>query len=405
MNSAFFKTLLLLSSMGGDPQAEAEMATKSNQFAFDLYRQLAADAKGQNVFFSPHSIHTALAMTAEGAEGPTLKEMQQVLHLPQDRAAARASYSELLDAINQQGKPYELATANAIWPDLTTPMKPAFPELIDSFYKGGVTPLDYKRSPEPSRETINAWVEKRTHDRIKNLIPKGAIDDLTRLVLTNAIYFKGDWLTAFDSTLTLDQPFILADGQTQTVKLMHTKMGEDQCRYNQTTEAQILELPYQGDELSMVLVLPFPGKMQEVERQLDEAHWAQWTSGLTPTEVNVHLPRFKLEQKFELNEPLKKMGMPTAFDPTGATFPNIFESTEPLYISAVIHQAFVEVKETGTEAAAATAVIIATWDSVDGTQHIVPTFRADHPFLFAIRHKATGAILFMGKMESPQEKR
>jgi serpin B len=401
MYSALFKSLLALSSLTQTPTDKSvDIASANNQFAFDLYHQLATQGAGENLFFSPHSIHTALAMTAEGAKSSTLQEMQETLHLGTDQAATRVAYSDLISQINQGGKPYQLHTANAIFPDRKSAVNPVFADIVQQRYSGRITPMNYREKPEPCRLEINKWVEDKTNDRIKDLLPEGIITTDTRMVLVNAVYFKADWKTAFDPIYTYDGTFTTLAGSQVPTKMMTARMTGSECKYTENGYCQVLELPYAGDELSMVMVLPKPGMEDKMEKSLDAETWRQWTNGLKSEEVIVHMPPFKHETSFLLSDQLKGLGMPTAFT-DHADFSSMFTSL-PVKISEVVHKAFVEVKETGTEAAAATAVVMVEVSSVQvrGTKPI-KVFEAKRPFLYAIRHKESGAILFLGKMERP----
>jgi len=363
----------------------------NNEFALDLYRELK-DSE-ENIFYSPWSLSTALAMTYEGARSRTADEMQEVLHIPEDDENRRGSFKKIQDEINREGKDYELYTANALWPQKDYPFLESYMNVIRTYYDGEVTNLDYITETEKSRQTINSWVEDKTKDKIKDLIPPGVLDPLTRLVLTNAIYFKGVWVKQFNENDTQEQDFLVSPEKTVRVPMMSLTGEEARFNYTETEEVQVLELPYEGEGVSMLVILPKEDTLDSVEESLSMGKLSQWKSNLQEQEVHVFLPRFKLETKYFLPETLKEMGMLTAFT-ENADFSGM-DGTRDLFISNVIHQAFVEVNEEGTEAAAATAVVMARG------RPRYKVFRADHPFIFIIQDKKTGNILFLGRLKDP----
>lgn len=371
---------------------DISVAASANQFCMDLYGRLGR--KHENIFFSPYSIWTALAMTQEGARGETAEEMRQVLHAPDDPELRRAAIKGLLTVINDPAAPYELSTANALWAQRDHAFLREYMDVVKGFYAARVANLDFVSDAEGSRKTINDWVADETRQRIKDLIPQGALTAMTRLVLTNAIYFKGAWLERFEEAQTTEQPFLTGAGDTVSVPMM--VMTEARVRYAETPEAQVIELPYTGDSLAMLLVLPRMRELRPLEAPLDTARLRAWTDGLVFQKVDIFIPRFKLETKYNLNGDLGDMGMELAFSPQ-ADFSGMDGKGE-LFISTVIHQAFVEVNEEGTEAAAATGVMMET---VSARPRI--EFRADHPFVFMILDKRTGAILFMGRLSDPRQ--
>ncbi|ODS41217.1 MAG: hypothetical protein A7315_06850 [Candidatus Altiarchaeales archaeon WOR_SM1_79] len=380
------------SSTANDTQA-TNVITANNKFAFDLYSEFK-DGEG-NIFFSPYSISTALVMTYEGARGKTAEEMQSVLHFPENDNTRRTGFEELRNQINKEDKKYELRTANALWAQKDYKFLENYFNTIGQYYGGKVTNLDFIRDTENSRITINNWVENQTNNKIKNLIPKGVLNGDTRLVLTNAIYFKGTWLNPFDKERTTDADFKVSSDKTVKVQMMRLKREEKIIRFNytETEKLQIIELPYEGDDLSVLIILP-NDNLESLENSLNAEKLNEWRNNLTEEWVDVHIPRFKFETKYFMNENLKEMGMATAFsgdaDFSGMT------GKKDLFISNVIHQAFVEVNEEGTEAAAATAAAM--------DYGMPTTFRADHPFIFIILHKETGNILFMGRVVDPTQK-
>jgi serine protease inhibitor len=335
-----------------------------------------------------------------------LKAMQEKASKKWDQKL-NAEIAKLVTRIKRlDGKinPPKLAVANALWGEQTFPFREDYLDTISASYKtGGLFPIDFAKNPEPSRLHINSWVEEQTNNRIKDLIPKDDINASTKLVLTNAIYFKGNWTNPFDKKMTRTRDFTRNDGsKVQTpimfgslpVKLGRQKIAED-------THVSVAELPYAGDELSMVLITAGRGKpLSTIEKHLSTANLDKWLATLKKghRDIYVSLPRFKMESKYKLNDTLKAMGMPTAFQRGGADFTGLNESYgKELYISFVHHKGFIDVNEAGTEAAAATAVGIAA-------RSMPPSFDGTRPFIYLIRDNATGTILFMGRMMDPTEK-
>lgn len=361
-------------------------------FALDLYGKLKAE-KG-NLFFSPYSISTALAMTYAGARGNTEKEMASALRftLTQERLhPAYASLEKALNTVREKGE-IQLNIANALWPHKDYNFLPEFLKLTEKNYGVLIHSLDYADS-EAARKEINKWVEKETEDKISDLIQPGILSSLTRLVLVNAIYFKGNWMRQFDKNLTEDAPFWISAEKSVKTPMMTQKQ---RFMYGETDDLQILSLPYVVD-LSMTLILPKKRDgLSETENALTTETLEQWTENLGMREVIVFIPKFRLSSGFSLNEMLKSMGMTDAFGEK-ADFSGM-DDGKLLFISDVIHKAYVDVGEEGTEAAAATAVVMRTRSAFRPEP---PTFRADHPFIFLIRDNNTGSILFLGRIEKP----
>jgi len=368
-----------------------DVVSGNTAFALNLYNQLR-HTEG-NLFCSPYSISTALAMTYAGARGRTAQQMAETLHFPLDHARLHPAFADLekrLSAVQSQGN-ILLKVANSLWLQSGYVFLDEFIDLLKECYGTPITPLDFQQI-EASRTKINTWVEERTQDKIKELIKPGHIDALTILVLVNAIYFKGDWAHPFDDNLTKDAPFwISADEKIETPMMSQKgKFG-----FAQRENLQILELPYAGQDLSMVVLLPKEvDGLAVLEDSLTLENLADWTGNLRESEVQVFLPRFKMSSSFELSSTLGSMGMSDAFD-ANADFSGM-DGSRSLFISAVIHKAFVDVNEEGTEAAAATAVVMAR-----GMPPHPATFRADHPFIFLIRDNASGSILFLGRVVDP----
>ncbi len=359
-------------------------------FALDLYRELGGDEG--NLFFSPYSISASLGMTYAGARGNTEAQMAQALHFALDQSLlhpAFASVGAWLRAVQDKGE-VRLRVANSLWPQEGYPLLDEFLALTEQFYGVAITPLNYNE-PEVARQRINAWVEERTEGKIEDLIPPGTL--LALLVLVNAIAFKGNWARQFDEALTQDAPFWLGPGNQVRVPLMQ-QLGT--FGYAQLDDLFILELPYAGGDVSMVILLPAAiDGLAALEDSLSVERLRRWMGRLRESEVQVYLPRFKMKCGFRLSGRLKAMGMTDAFDDL-ADFSGI-DGTHSLYISAVFHEAYVDVNEEGTEAAAATAVVVAP----KGIPLPSPTFRADHPFVFLIQEKATESVLFVGRVVNP----
>lgn len=398
MAGALFLVLapVLAAVPGGDTKAVVE---GNNAFALDLFRELKNN--GGNIFFSPYSISTALAMTYAGARGNTAKQMADVLHFtldPQELHPAFAGVETGLNAVQGKGN-IRLSVANALWPMKGYPFRGQYLALVKKHYGVTITPLDYQRAVEAARKTINRWVEEKTQNKIENLIRPGVLNALTRLVLTNAIYFKGDWASRFKEELTKDDKFFLPSGKTVRAPMMNQ---EHKFGYAEFQSLQVLELPYIGNDLSMLVFLPKKKDgLGQLEKQLTVDKLKRWTAALGQRKVKVFLPKFKMTSQFRLDETLADMGMGDAFDSSRADFSGMDGRPNWLFIGAVIHKAFVDVNEEGTEAAAATAVVMRIKMAAPVP---VPTFRADHPFLFLIRENATGSILFLGRVVDPTQK-
>jgi serpin B len=419
-----------------EKETAAEKVIQGNTaFAFDLYAHL----KGQqgNLFFSPYSISTALAMTYAGAGGSTAEQMEQTLHFPvwtdpNDPAIRlkepfHSAYGRLIEQLNAQGQKgdYQLSIANALWGQKNYPFLESFTALNNRWYQAGLANVDFINETEPTRLKINQWVEDKTQDKIKDLIPAGVLDEATRLVLTNAIYFKGDWADKFDAAQTKVAPFYILPDKTVPAPLMQQTK---EFGYAENDLLQILELPYKGNDLSMVILLPkardkggkrlppnpssvevIRGKsrnvlkpdvgsldLSELEEKLTGDNLRQWQNSMRKQEVQVFLPKFKMTSQFSLSQALPKMGMPDAFDAAIADFSGM-TGAKDLFISDVIHKAFVEVNEEGTEAAAATGVVM----KLTAMPEPPPVFRADRPFVFLIKDNKTQSILFIGRVADP----
>ena len=379
------------------PADAAEASDALNQFAFDLYRQIGSGS--ENTVFSPYSIAIALAMTRNGAAGQTLDEMTAVLH-------ALNRYDESLNALDQallsragdyqvgdQTVTLELSTANQLWGQREFPFEATFLDVIAANFGAGLRIVDFLRETEASRQLINGWVSSQTRERIPQLIPEGVITPDTRLVLTNAIYLNAPWMFPFDENGTAPADFRLLDGSTVQADLMHLN---SRLPYAAGDGYRAIELPYADGSLAMLVVIPDEGSFEAVRASLDATALSALAGDLSAAQVNLRFPRWEFRTQASLKDALSALGMPTAFAGGEADFTRMSPRGKDLYISAVVHEAFISVDEEGTEAAAATAVII----SETSMPQIVEV-TVDRPFLFYLRDRETGALLFMGHVTNP----
>jgi serine protease inhibitor len=391
----FITLLLPISSAGAETAGQAPniILSKGNgRFAFELFSRINSDNPGQNVLVSPFSISSALAMTYAGARGETEAQMARTLHFAaQDKL--HPAFRQVDDTLSGSCRDdCKLYITNALWGQSGYKFKSDFRELVKKFYDGGFRETDFSGDPDGSRITINKAVEDATAGKIKDLLAKDDITELTRLVLTNAVYFKDSWESRFDEGATATAPFYKSPGATVNAQMMHQ---QGRFMYAKPVDGlQMLELPYSGNALSMVVLLP-EHDVDGLASRLNYDDVVRWLKQMHPSEVKVSLPRFKFNARYGLNSVLTDMGMPDAFDDMKADFSGL-TGKKGLYITAVIHQADIEVNEEGTEAAAATAVVIGT-----KSMPMITEFNADRPFVFMILHKATGAILFIGSVKDP----
>jgi serpin B len=374
----------------------ASAVSGDNAFAVDLYAQLRTQPG--NLFFSPESISTAFAMAYAGASGQTAGEMASVFHFTLPPAQLHAAMGALLTSLNAKHQGYELRVADALWAQQDSSFLPAYLKVIQSDYGAALHQVNFKTSADAVRTNINQWVEKQTDDKIKDLIGPGVLKPTTRLVLTNAIYFKGDWSNPFDAASTQQDQFHISATQFVMAPLMHRTGG---YRYFDGGAFQALELPYAGNDLSMVVFLPRDVDGLEAFEQSFTAEAAgSWIARLAPAnKVVVTLPRFTMTQQFELSSALSAMGMPQAF--TDAADFSAMTGKPGFTISAAIHKAFIDVNEKGTEAAAATSLVV----TASAMRYEPPPidFRADHPFVFLVLDKKSGSILFLGRVADPSK--
>ena len=377
----------------GPDMPPPEVVDSMNRFALDLYSRLAGQSQ-ENLFLSPASISTALAMTYAGAREDTATQMAEVLHLPESNV--HEGFGAMVRYLNQWGdqEDLELSMANALWAQQDYQFLPEFTGLLDTHYGAGLRQVDFARDTEAARRTINGWVEEQTKEKIQDLIPHGVLAGNTRLVLTNAIYFFGNWQQPFDAGKTVPLPFTTAAGRQVKTPTMHQ---ETRFLYAEDATAQCLEMAYEGGDMAMTILLPRQTDgWAELEGRLDASALQQWTDRLRPQRVRVFLPKFSTTAQFQLKSVLSAMGMTAAFTVPPADFSGM-DGTLELFVQEVVHKAFVDVSEEGTEAAAATGVVVGVRSAARPT----PEFRADRPFLFLIRDTRSGAILFIGRLAEP----
>jgi serpin B len=386
-----------------DPDRSAEILVQGNgTFALDLYARVK-DGEG-NRFLSPFSISCALAMTYAGAQEETALQMAKAMHFTLPPGKLHPAFHRLISELNsrtasptgdKQAAGVQLLTANALWAQTGERILSDFQKRIEINYQGGLEQVDFRRAPADALRTINTWVEERTSGKIKDLLKPGHIDSQTMLILTNAIYFKALWDTPFDEHATAPADFHASDHDPVRVDMMKLT---GRFRYLDEKTFQALELPYLGNGQAMVILLPKTNDgLAELEASLSFTMLEGWLKKLSSHRVNVSLPRFKLTAELELKGALSELGMPLAFQPRKADFAGI-TGTRDFAISAVVHKAFVEVQEKGTEAAAATGVVMKSAAMVPSTPAV---FRADHPFFFLIRDTRTGSLLFLGRLVRP----
>jgi serpin B len=410
MTSHFFSVVCLLlvpcfltsfiepAQADASKSGDAVISQANNKFGLDLYGKLDKEKSGENFFFSPSSISLALAMTAAGAKGQTETEMASVLRLDGNLPQAHAAYRALLERWNAAGKDrgYQLRVANRLWGQKGHDFLENYLALTKQEYGAELGRVDFAKNTEAARLEINDWIAKQTAEKIKDLIPAGAVNSSTSLVLTNAIYFKGDWMLPFKKEATHDDDFTISVAKKVKVPLMYQK---GYFSYMEDELLQAVQLPYKGSDLSMLVLLPKkPDGLPELEKSLSAAKIEQVRSKFKQQQTILYVPKFKIEASFSLSKTLQSLGMKSAFSP-GADFSGI-DGKKDLFISDVIHKAFVDVNETGTEAAAATGTMMAM--SAAPSQVPPPVFRADHPFVFMIYDRQAGSILFLGRMMNPQ---
>jgi serpin B len=378
------------------------LASDNAAFAFAAYQQLIAT--NTNLVFSPASISIALAMTYAGAATTTATEMTSALHFTLPPAQLHPAFNALDQALASRGQgflggdggPMQVDITNAVWAEQTYTFKTDFLNTLAENYGAGVNLLDFINAPDPSRLTINAWVAGQTNNKIQNLLPPGSVLDSTKLILTDAVYFNAAWNSPFDPTNTHDGPFTLLDGSNVTVSFMNAELPS--LPATQGTNFVAASLPYADTRLSLVVVVPDAGQFSQVESSLNATTLASLVAGLTSQQILLTLPRFKIETATSLKVLLQALGMTSAFIYGTADFSGM-DGTHNLYISDVFHDAFINVAEKGTEAAAATAVVV-------GAGSAAPmglVVDATRPFIYFLYDQPTGAILFMGRVQDPSQ--
>jgi serpin B len=411
---AFWAVMLGATAVGQAPQAGSEARSQAESrpggatgrmtisFGLDLFKQLRSEPG--NLFVSPYSISTALAMTYTGARGATAGQMAAVLHLDgasgaesvgADPKSVGAEFAKLASALaGSADQQTAFRIANAVWAESTYKLLPDFVERTQHDFAARLANLDFANAPEAARDTINRWVAERTANTIRDLLPAGAIKPNTRLVLTNAIHFKARWRAPFEPEHTGPDKFMLAEGAPVQAQFMHQTAS---CSYAETPDLQIIELPYRGQTITCVVLLPRKADgLAQLESALSAEQLDKWCRSLAAKEVEVALPRLEFSSRLDLKEPLRRLGMTDAF--TDAADFSGMTGTKELYVDAVLHQAALRVDEAGTEAAAATAVKMEP-KSAPPLNPVV--FRADHPFVLLLRDARTGTILFIGRVVNP----
>ncbi|MDD4300483.1 MAG: serpin family protein [Methanomicrobium sp.] len=377
------------------------VADATNNFAFSLYKTLNDEnSVDTNLFYSPFSISSAFALVYEGAKGQTADEINSVFFFPESIETLRNGFMEINKGINAGDSEYNLSVANALWAEKTYPFLDSYINAANDYYSAKTVNLDFINSPEKSRFIINEWAEEKTGEKIANLIPEGMINPLTRLVITNAVYFKGEWVKQFDINETKEALFTTASGKSVKTELMQRTDKNAVFGYAETDSIQVLKMNYDsegGKKLSMVVLLPKENSLSKADEYLTAEKFSSLVNSLESEQVEVFIPKFKLETEYLLSEILYKMGMPLAFSDNADL--SGMDGTQNLFISDVVHKAYVDVNEQGTEAAAATAVLVQLKSM---TKEPVAVFYADHPFIFVILDDETGNIIFMGRICNPE---
>lgn len=394
----FYMIVNAMSFIDNDPVVKSKYNSSgsNNEFMIKVYNDLITDPKNVNIFFSPYSISSALAMTFAGSSGDTEVQMAKALEFSCNKDVFHNEFSSLTNQINTVEKKgnVELSIANSLWMQEGFKFLDKFIEIGKDKYNAEIRVLNFAES-EKSRQIINKWVENKTNDKIKDLIPKGIIDALTRLILTNAVYFKGEWKNQFKKNNNQKSKFYTEKGEKSNVVMMHKKASYG---YMENEKFQFLEMPYKGNDVSMFVLLPKEKNgLKDIEISMELINSS--IDGLQNQDVRVFFPKFKQNLSYELRKLMSRLGMVDAFTKK-ADFSKM-TGTKELYISAIIHKTFIDINETGTEAAAATAVVMRMKSAMPVE---CPEFRADHPFFYFIRENSSGAILFAGKLSDPEIK-
>lgn len=409
LNTILVGLIILVADAGvwaqnaANQEAPDPIVRHNTEFALDLYRQLAGRSASENVFFSPLSISAAMAMTHAGARGQTAGQIAQAMHFPTDQPDFHLRFGKLTSELGRRrSEGTTLQIANALWLQQDFTFRDSYLDLVGQHFDAALEQVDFKQDSQAVRQRINTWVEEKTSGKITDLIPPGMLTYLTRLVLTNAVYFKGSWAVPFDKQSTAPMPFRLlpcspggspADPQTVTVSMMHQ---EGRFAYAENDLFQVLQLPYEGQTLSMVIFLPKTASLCDRTENLTASRLEEWIQTLRKKPVDVYFPSFEMDYRVELTRALSQMGMPLAFTPDADL--GGMTDTADLHISGVVHKAYVKVNEEGTEAAAATGVTV----GVTALPAPPPVFKADQPFLFLIRDDSSGMVLFLGHVMNPE---
>ncbi len=375
---------------GWNEEGIRKICESNNKFAFELYFKLKD--KEENIFFSPLSINSAFLIVYEGSRGNTKKEIEDVFGFPEEKIR-RPNFARIFNEINREDKKYTLYTANALWVQKDFRILKEYKEIIKKYYISEIENLDFAGETEKSRQIINSWVSEKTRGKIKDLIPQGGLNALTRAVITNAIYFKGNWLKRFDERNTKEEDFFVSEEKKVKVPMM--KMEKEIFNYFEDDKLQVIEIPYDGEEVSMFIFLPKSLDINSINEYLNYEKFKEIKENTRREEVDVYIPKFKMETKYLLNNVLYEMGIKDAFSEIDADFSGISGRKE-LFISNVYHKAYIEVNEEGTEAAAATGIVVEIT-----AVRFRKTFKADHPFVFLIYDKKLENILFLGRIVNP----
>lgn len=373
----------------------SDIANGNNQFALDLLSQIG-DGQQKNIFFSPWSIYSALAVANEGARGKTAKEMQQILNLPENDSLRRQNFALAYDKFNPKGAGYALSTANALWVENDYPLLSNYSNDIARNFNGTAKNVDFKGAAEDTRKMINSWVAERTNDKIQEILSPGDISPLTLFIITNAVYFNGNWAHPFDKKLTQIENFTTGEGKIIEIPMMNNDGYEFHSNYWETENLQALEIPYKDERISMIILLPKKDNISSFERTLSLERLAEVRNSLETDLVAISMPKFTFSTKYSLVDCLKGMGLTIPFT-SEADFSET-NGKKNLFINEIQHQAFVNVNEVGTEASAATVMRLK-----GGDLRVQHAFKADHPFIFIIQDRETGNILFLGRVSDPSK--
>jgi serpin B len=389
--------LILLLAIFSSASALAQIAEKAtqgnNRFTMELYHQLRKEPV--NMFYSPLSISSAFAMTYAGAKGETATQLQQTLHFGPNTDAFHSEYAQLNTLLNKEKEGLSLSLANAVWIQSGLKLQPIFSETLTQHYGAGLKRTSFSEDPAGSRDRINNWVEEKTHDKITDLLPQSAIKRSTQMILVNALYFKGDWATPFKEENTKEDTFYVFKKCHTQAQMMNQSLNTS---YYEDKMAQVVELPYEGGDVSMILIVPKKRfDLLAVEKNFTHTLYQEYLQKMKHTKVQLTLPKFTMERTYSLSEPLQQLGMTLPFT-SNADFTGMTDQTK-LVIDKVLHKTYIDVNEVGTEAAAATAITMVKTSMVRNQA----TVKANHPFMFLLKDNKTSAILFMGRIMDPNE--